>query len=101
MTKCGNPDCERNHDVEAAVADVTSQAAMQIAAALDGQPSDAVYGLAQATMSALFGIAVLGKERAAFEKLLDFMHTMSDRILDDNDLLAAKAAKEAEGQTIM
>lgn len=98
MTQCGNPNCDRNHDVEGAVSDLASKVALEVSKAMDGDPADALYGLVQAVLSTTFAISKVGEEQEAFDMVTSFMARMTKRLLADEKLLAAKALKEAEGQ---
>lgn len=95
MTKCDNPNCDRNHEVERAIATVCAEAAKRIAQIMDGGPADAIYELAAALVQEAFINALPGKEKGAIEDMKSIVEHLSELALKSESLMADKRKKDA------
>lgn len=96
MSKCENPNCTRNHELEGQIANVCEDAARKVAVICGGGPQDAIHGLAMALVSSSFYTSIPGKEKEAADDLVALVQHLSDMILEDEASMKLKRERDAE-----
>jgi hypothetical protein len=98
MTKCSNPDCTRNHEIEVQIAHVVESASRQVANLLGGGPIDAIYGMAAALTTVSFYTSLPGREKEAGEDLIELVTQYVEQMGSDEEALAKKRDMDATNE---
>jgi hypothetical protein len=96
MSKCSNPDCQQDHDAQAAISQAVEQVSKAVAKLTQCSPEDVICGIAAALVTIGFSVAKPGAEKEALEDVVDIVREYAQRITESEAIMAQKRHRDAQ-----